>query len=69
MSHLFPQVIHPLRTLGASMSAVAEDRKVSSQGYLSWDEAANQKVFYELQVSDDSQNFRRVSLWCAQYRT
>ena len=59
------QVILPSRTLSSAMKLLKKEQQITSDGYLAWDDRANSKVFYSLQLNDGSQYYRKVG--CRHY--
>ena len=44
------------------MKLVSKDQQVTSDGYLAWDDRADSKVFYTLELKDGSRSQRKVLL-------
>lgn len=53
-------MILPYRTVSSGVTLKKQDTALTSEGYLSWDDRADRKVFYTVQLNDNSQYYRKV---------
>ncbi|XP_070194611.1 uncharacterized protein [Littorina saxatilis] len=54
------KMILPYRTVSSGVTLKKQDTALTSEGYLSWDDRADRKVFYTVQLNDNSQYYRKV---------